>query len=68
MTKIIVLLLFAIVLYCLASASYYLITKQEDGKKMARALTWRIILSMAIFLTLLAGFATGWLHPHGLNQ
>ena len=59
--------MFAIVLYCLASASYYMITKQSDGTKMAKALTWRISLSMGIFLLLLLGFSMGWLHPHSLS-
>ena len=32
--------------------------------RMARALTWRIGLSVVLFLLLLAGFASGVLQPH----
>ncbi len=64
--KLIIVLMLIIVLFYLARASYCIITKQQDGEKMAQALTWRIGLSLLTFAMLLFGLAMGWLHPHGL--
>jgi hypothetical protein len=33
-----------------------------------RALTWRIALSVALFVLLLIGFATGLIEPHGVQR
>lgn len=62
--KFLLLVMLTIVLFYLARASYYIITKQQDGEKMAQALTWRIGLSLLTFALLFVGLAMGWLHPH----
>jgi len=63
----IVLFLIIIVLYTLGSALFFMLRKsQEDSVKMARALTWRIGLSLFIFLLLILAYSMGWMHPHGL--
>lgn len=59
----VILLLMLLVLYFLGSASFYLL-KARDSRKMAVALTWRIGLSILIFILLFVGFAAGWWHPH----
>ncbi|MDQ2993822.1 MAG: twin transmembrane helix small protein [Pseudomonadota bacterium] len=63
--KYIIYILMLVVLYCLGSASYYML-KSQDAEKMAKALTWRIGLSLLIFVLLFVGFAMGWLVPHQL--
>lgn len=62
----IVLGLFFVILYCLASACYAMLTQKQQGQAMVKALTWRISLSLLAFFLLLIGFALGWLKPHGL--
>ena len=57
-------ILLLVVLYCLGSAAYYMVSKKHDSVKMAKALTWRIVLSLAIFLLLMVGFYFGWVEPH----
>jgi hypothetical protein len=38
----------------------------EDSKKMARALTWRVCLSLVLFLLLMAAWYAGLISPHGI--
>lgn len=67
--KIIILLMFIGILYCLGSAGLYLIKKKTpDSRKMAVALTWRISVSLILFLFLLLSFSLGWIQPHGIVQ
>jgi hypothetical protein len=41
-------------------------TQDDSSGKMLKSLTWRIGLSVFIFILLLIGQAVGWIHPHGL--
>lgn len=50
----------------LASALFHLVTDKGDSKKMVRALTVRIGLSVALFIVILAGWAMGIITPHGV--
>jgi hypothetical protein len=38
----------------------------EDSRKLARALTWRIAISLALFALLLIAWYFGLISPHGL--
>lgn len=44
----------------------YLVREPRGSRKTARALTWRIGLSIALFILLIIGFLTGLLEPHGV--
>ena len=65
--KIFVLLVFCVILYCLGSGAFYL-TKRTDSKAFAKALTWRIILSVLLFGFLFLAYSMGWIAPHGITQ
>jgi hypothetical protein len=52
----------------LGSALYQLSSGTGDSKKMLRALTWRVGLSVALFLLLLLAWRMGFIHPHGLRR
>lgn len=64
--KAIILFLLAIVLISLGSALYHLVSKKGDSDKLVKSLTWRIGLSVFIFVLLFIGQATGLITPHGL--
>jgi hypothetical protein len=57
----------AVIVWSMASALYHLARPGGDPKRMLRALTWRIGLSVALFLLLLLGWAAGIIRPHGLG-
>ena len=51
----------------LGSALFHLGSGRGDGAKMARALTWRIGLSVSLFLLLLFAWSQDWIQPHGIG-
>ena len=61
----IILVLFGII-FSLGSALFQLSRGKEDSNKMLRALTWRIGLSVALFIVLLLAWKMGYIRPHGL--
>ena len=56
----------------LAAAGYFMLKSGGDADdpqrhaRMARALAWRVGLSVTLFLALLAAYALGWIAPTGL--
>ena len=54
--KIIVIVLLVVILYCLGSAVVYLVRGDQSSVKMAKALTWRISLSLVLFLLVVLSF------------
>lgn len=63
--KSIIIALLLIILFSLGAALVAMI-KGDNSGKMLRALTWRIGLSVSVFILLLIGQAMGWITPHGL--
>ena len=60
--------LFSIV-WSLGTALYHLSKgKRDSSDKMLRALTWRITLSLALFILLLVAGRQGWIAPHALGH
>jgi hypothetical protein len=51
----------------LGSALFQFTRAGGDSSRMLRSLTWRVGLSVALFLLLLLAWRMGYIHPHGLN-
>ncbi len=51
----------------LASAAFQLAGGKSDSGKMVKALTWRISLSVALFIVLMLCWKAGIIQPHGLK-
>lgn len=51
----------------LGSALFHLMNDKGDSKKMVRALTVRVALSVSLFLILMAAWALGLITPHGVR-
>lgn len=66
MQTLIVLILLTIVV-SLGSALVYLLRDRSRSARTVKALTFRIGLSIALFVLLLLGYAFGLLQPHGLR-
>lgn len=54
-------------MFSLGSAMVYLVREPQGSKKTVRALSWRIGLSLALFVLLMLGVFTGVIEPHGLG-
>lgn len=67
MQTFIVLILLTIVA-SLGSALVYLLRDRSRSPRTVKALTFRISLSIVLFLLLLLGYAFGILQPHGLRS
>lgn len=64
--KTIIVALLLVVVFSLGQALFFLIRDESKSDRMLRSLTWRIGLSVFIFILLLIGQATGLIQPHGL--
>ena len=64
MAKAFILLVLLVILGSLGSGLYYMIKDRGQTDRVAKALTWRIGLSLTLFLLLFILFATGIIEPH----
>jgi hypothetical protein len=69
--RIVVVVVFLGIIASLGSALFHLSRggaerTVEDSRKMARALTWRIGLSIVLFLLLMLAWYAGLIEPHGI--
>lgn len=62
--KLLVAAFFMVILYCLGSGLFYLFRQGKDSTQMAKALTWRIALSISLFGLLLLFYFLGWIVPN----
>jgi len=64
--KVVILTLLLVVLISLGSALVAM-ARGDKSDKMLKSLSWRIGLSVLIFILLLIGQAMGFITPHGLS-
>ncbi len=50
----------------LAAGFFYLVRDKGRSQRSLKALTWRIALSLGLFILLMAGYALGIVKPHGV--
>lgn len=63
---IIVMIFMIMIVIALATGLYGLISDRKQTTRTVKALTWRIGLSLVLFMLLFVGFFMGWIKPHGL--
>jgi Na+-driven multidrug efflux pump len=62
----VVIAMLVLIIASLGSALFYMLRGGRDPKKMARALSVRVGLSVLLFLLLMAGWSLGLWRPGGL--
>ncbi len=65
--KLLVVVLLLAILASLASGLLFLIRDKGQSERTVKSLTLRVALSIALFLLLLIGYATGLIQPHGIT-
>jgi hypothetical protein len=65
-TKIFILIIMLIILVTLFSGLIFLIRGNGKTRNTVKALTWRIALSLSLFIFLIIAFSLHWINPHGL--
>ena len=64
--KIFIYVFIVLILTSLGSALYFLVKDKGGSTRTVKALTFRIGLSILLFLILMAGYYFGWFKPHRL--
>ncbi len=62
----IILVAFVFIIGSLVSAGIFLVRDKGKTRNVARALTVRISLSVALFLMILVAYKLGWIQAHGI--
>lgn len=68
LTRIVVIGLLIAIVGSLANALFHLATGKGDSRKMLRALTIRVGLSVALFALLMLAWRLGLIAPHSVQQ
>ena len=70
--KILIIVFIIVILYSLGSAMYFLVKDHGEGDRTVKRLTWRIGLSIVLFLFLWMAHQMGWIEekrgPVGLQM
>ena len=64
--KVLVVLILLIIVSALGSGMYYMMKDKGQTDRVVKALTWRIGLSLTLFILLMAGAYFGLIEPHGV--
>ena len=64
LVKAIIILFMLVILGSLGSGLVHLMRDRENSTRTVKALTWRIGLSLSLFVLLMVGFALGVITPH----
>lgn len=65
MIKILIIACLLAIVVSLGSGLFHLVNDKGDSKKMVRALTIRVALSVGLFILLLIAWSQGLIEPHG---
>jgi len=61
--KYLIILMLVLIVGSLGKALYHLSShRPQDSSKMVKALTWRIGLSVGLFVLLMVAYYNGWIH------
>lgn len=61
--KILIIVGLVLILYSLGSALIFLVKDHGEGDRTVKRLTWRIALSLVLFLALWAAYKMGYIEP-----
>lgn len=64
--KIVIIILFLLIILNMSFALFSMMKGKSNNKKTVKALTWRIALSLVLFIILVIAYLTGHIQPHGL--
>jgi len=61
--KLLIIVFLLIILYSLGSSLIFLVRDKGSGDRTVKRLTWRIGLSLLLFIMLWAAYQMGWIEP-----
>lgn len=66
LAKIIIIFILFAIFFALGSSLYYLVKDGNQGLKTVKMLTWRILLTIGLFIFLGIASHLGWIQPHDI--
>lgn len=63
LSKIVIIVFLLAIVWCLLSSFWYLIRDKGQGERTVWRLTWRVGLSLLLFVLLYVMFLMGWIEP-----
>jgi len=66
MAKLLVIAILVVILISLGSGLFYMLKDRGKSDRTLKALSWRIGLSVTLFLLLMLMYAAGFIKPHGI--
>lgn len=66
MLKLLIVAVLLAIVASLGAGLFFLLRDGSDSRRMVKALTLRITLSVALFVLLLIAWASGLIQPHGI--
>lgn len=64
--KVIIVIMLALILLSLGASLFSMISDREGSNRTVKFLTFRIVLSILLFILIGVSFYMGWIQPHGL--
>lgn len=66
--KLTIAIIFILIAISLAAGLFFLMTGERGKDHLVTSLTFRVSLSIILFILLIVGFKFGWIEPHGLGR
>lgn len=66
LAKIIIIFFIVGILYSLGSALFFLVRDKGESHRVVKSLSWRIGLSLLLFILLFVAYGLGWIVPHSI--
>ena len=64
--KVIIVIMLALILLSLVASMFTLMRDRDNSNRTAKFLTFRIVMSILLFILIGVSFYMGWIQPHGL--
>ncbi len=68
MTTLIIVAVFAVIVYNLGAGLYYMMSEKGQSDRMVKALTRRIAISVLLILLVMLGIWLGYIKPHDIGH
>jgi hypothetical protein len=68
LAQLLIILILLVIVGSLFSGMYFMIKDQSGSKRTVKALTFRIGLSLLLFVLLILAYLAGIIHPHGITS
>ena len=66
LSKIVIIFILFAIFFALGSSLYYLVKEGNQGMKTVKMLTWRIMLTIGLFIFLGIASHLGWIQAHDI--